>query len=494
MLSTIEIDTSEGRIRGTVDEGMAIFRGVPYAQPPVASLRFMPPSSPRSRMHVFDATATAAICPQPPSRLSLVMGEFSGVQDENCLTLTIWSPRPLDRARPVLVWFHGGGYSSGGAALPWYDGERLAREHGIVVVNVNYRLGALGYLFKPGLCAGNMGLHDQIQALRWIQANAARFGGDAGHVTVMGQSAGSHSIGCILAMHGNRPLVRRAIMLSTAFGVQTLSSAEASASTSLLCAQLQIDPDRPDALKLLQQVSVERILEAQVVVMKRPLRAAGDLTPSFGPTATGALPGGAAFDRAMRDAVQGMEILVSTTSDESAAFYGLDPRMRNMDLTTLDSYASTLFGESSQERIARARDKRSDATAFELLCAAQTENYFAEGAESLALAAADGSGAAWMLRFDWYAPGSGLGACHCIDIPFVFGTFDAFRDAPMLAGAGENVEELSRGIRQAIARFVKVGIPDGDMLPAWPRFTRDDPAVMVMSSTMQVERAGQSRP
>lgn len=489
MTKTIEIVTTDGRVRGSGDDALAIFRGVPFAAAPTGTLRFQPPAPVIPHAEMFDATEVAAICPQPPSRLSAVMGDITAHQDESCLTVTIWAPRPLEGKRPILVWFHGGGYTSGGGSLPWYDGERLARENDMVVVNVNYRVGALGYLFKPGLTAGNMGLQDQLQALRWIEKNAASFGGDANRMTLMGQSGGSHSIACMLAMPENRSLVRKAILLSAAFGMRTLTHAEATANADFFLEQLQIDPGKADAMEKLQALSLPRILEAQGSLMRRPTRALGDPTPPFGPTGIGSLSSGAEFDKAVHEGARQIDVIVGATTDESSAFYSLDPRLKGLDAESLPRVAGALFGESGPQRIERARRLRPGATPFELLCEAQTENYFVEGAEAFALATSQGTGNAWLFRFDWSAPSSGFGACHCIELPFVFGTFDAFRTAPMLGGIDAKQEALSAVVRGAFARFVKSGAPDGEDLPPWARFTQTDPAVLVFGSTLRGGRA-----
>src|ERR1700742_1634914 len=130
----VEVDTAEGPVRGLAEDGGAAFRGVPFAQPPTGTLRFMAPVPPAARDEVLDATAPAAICPQPASRLSVALGEQRAPHDEDCLTLSVWAPQPLDRSRPVVVFLHGGAFGSGGGALPWYDGARLARDGDGVVV------------------------------------------------------------------------------------------------------------------------------------------------------------------------------------------------------------------------------------------------------------------------------------------------------------------------------------------------------------------------
>jgi para-nitrobenzyl esterase len=483
-MNTIEMETLEGRVRGVLAQGLAIFRGVPFAESPTGSLRFKAPSPAKPRSEVLEAIAPAPVCPQVPSRLTGAMGECSSEQDENCLTVSIWAPTPLQRLRPILVWFHGGGYLSGGGSLSWYDGGTLARDNDIVVVGVNSRLGALGYLFHPGITDGNMGLLDQILALEWIVRNAASFGGDPKRVTLMGQSGGAHSITCMLTIPKARQLMQRAILLSNPFALRPFPPEESVVCANRFCANLAIDPDQPEALLRLQSVPIGQILDATIATLKGSTRSLGDPTPPFGPTATGTLPGGDAFLEAVRMGAGGVDAIIGSTADETLAFYTSDPRLAGMTFDTLPGIAEALFGPFWQARIDRARHARPGATALEVLSDTQTAHYFREGVEELASAISRGTGNVWVYRFDWASPGSPFGACHCIELPFVFGTFEAFAKAPMLGGVDEKKMALSVFVQGAIARFVKEGVPTGDTLPHWATFTRSLPVFLQINSVL----------
>jgi para-nitrobenzyl esterase len=222
--------TELGDLQGVAHRGVAQFRRVPYAVAPVGERRFLPPQPVEPWRGVFDATTHGPIAPQPPSRLRVAVGDLSRPQSEDCLTLTIATPAPDDKKRPVIVWLHGGGYSSRAGSLDCYDGATLARDGGVVVVGVNYRLGPLGYLYYDGLGDGQMGLRDMVEAIRWTAVHAGAFGGDPTRITVMGQSAGAHSILLMLTMPPVRSLFRRAI-LASAPGIAPYSRKEASAWT-----------------------------------------------------------------------------------------------------------------------------------------------------------------------------------------------------------------------------------------------------------------------
>ncbi len=485
----IETETSHGRLRGYLDQGLAVFRGVPYVAAPVGGLRFRRPEPLRAWNGVRDALQDGPICPQLPARLASVLGGIDAPQDEDCLTLTIWAPPPLDRPRPVLVWFHGGGYTSGAGSLPWYCGERLAREGDMVVVSVNSRVGALGYLYHPKLAPGNMGLFDQVAAVEWIRGSASAFGGDPNKITLMGQSGGAHSILCMLAMPATRRLVKRALLFSTPFGMRPIAASTATAVADALFAGLKIDPSKVDARERLQQAPVAEILKAQVPLMLRGPPVPGDPTPPFGPAAVDELPGRPAFDDAIFEGAANLDAVLGTTRDEMTPFYRLDPRLRDLQFESLPGLAEQLFGSSAAVRIRDGKRRCPGATALEVFSDAQNYHYFAEGTYRMAAAIAKGRRRAWVYRFDWSSPDAALSACHCVELPFVFGSLQAFAAAPMLGGVDAKREALSAVVRSAVERFVSNGDPNGESLPEWPPFTSAEAPVLYFDRMIGLGRA-----
>jgi para-nitrobenzyl esterase len=221
---------ADGAVRGVAASGGYEFLGLPYAAAPTGSLRWRPPRPARAWRGVRDATQFAPSCPQPTQRNPFLP---PGALSEDCLYLNVYTPTLRWAAhRPVVVWIHGGGFTEDGARN--YDGAKLAAD-GTVVVTINYRLGALGFLAHPALAhraggpAGNYGLMDQIAALRWVQSNIARFGGDPRHVTIAGQSAGGVSVLALLVSHHSRGLFQRAIVESGAFALNQRPLADAEA-------------------------------------------------------------------------------------------------------------------------------------------------------------------------------------------------------------------------------------------------------------------------
>src|SRR5215831_11443869 len=261
--------TGSGDVMGIWDGDLAVFDGIPFAAPPIGELRFAGPLPHPGWTGVLDV-AGGPCCPQPASRLEPVMGRPDFEQDEACLTLNIWSPPAVDGPYPVLVWIHGGGFITGSGSLPFYRGAQLARDGRLVVVTINYRLGALGYLYVPGLVrdqpgAANRGLLDQIAAIRWVRDNIAAFGGDPDAITVAGQSAGGAAIAAMMGNSQARSLFNRAILQSPVLGLLT-SIDEAAAICDHLLSVLGIRHARIAELKA---VPIDHLLEAQIATTKQ---------------------------------------------------------------------------------------------------------------------------------------------------------------------------------------------------------------------------------
>src|SRR5215471_13063695 len=275
-IDELVVRTKAGDLRGARENGVAVFRGVPYAAPPVGELRFQPPQPVAAWQGVRDATRDGPIPPQGRSRLAHIMGDFERPRSEDCLTLTIWTPAADAGKRPVLVWIHGGAFGSGAGSLPWYSGERFAANGDVVAVSINYRLGALGFLCLPGVSSGNLGLLDQVAALRFVRDNIAAFGGDPGNVTVVGQSAGAASIAILMTMPVARGLFRRAILQSTPFGRMSRKLEDAHRIGGRLLEVLSLKAEEAEKLKSLP---FAQILTAQSEVARLEKKFADALAP-----------------------------------------------------------------------------------------------------------------------------------------------------------------------------------------------------------------------
>ena len=453
------VHTALGALQGVEADGVLTFRNVPYAAPPVGPLRFRPPEPAAPWRGMRDATAHGPVAPQPPSRLRVAMGEFDRPQSEDCLTLTIATP-DTGGARPVIVWLHGGAYLAGGGSLDWYAGETLARDGGLVVVGVNYRLGALGFLHHPAIGGGNHGLLDMAAALDWVREHIASFGGDPAQVTLMGQSAGAHAIMCLLTMPA-RALFHRAVLLSTPPSLLPQTAAAATGFAEQLLAELGIEPDR------LRDAPTARIMEAQLKVMRANARFA-DIAPPFVPMIE-ALADQNAFIAAAAEgaAAQGIAMIVGTTREEMHAFFAADPAMANPDREAVAERFATLAGLA--EAIEAYRTRRPGASVSDLLGDLVTDHAFLFPSLALADAATARGRDVWCYQFDWAVSGNRFKACHCIELPFVFGNLSAYAGAGMLEGANSaEVTALGATLRAALTAFATRGDPSICGLPWEP--------------------------
>ncbi|MPS25414.1 carboxylesterase family protein [Pigmentiphaga sp.] len=483
----VEIGLEEGRLRGARRDGVLWFSGVPYARPPVGPLRFAPPEPPRPWTGTRDATRPMAIAPQAASRLAAVMGDFSREQDEDCLQLTIATPGVDGGHRPVIVWLHGGGFSSGGGGLDWYDGCRLAREGDVVVVGVNYRLGALGYLYADGLSPGNLGLLDQAQAIRFVREHARDFGGDPDAITLMGQSAGANAIAALFAGGHAGPGVRRAILQSGAYGIGALDTDRAGEMGERFLHHLGL----ADAPGRARDLSVAAILTAQGAVARETAQL-GETAPPFHLLAhPPGLPADFHFDTLAADAMAGVEILLGVTARECQAFFARDPRMAGLDHGGAQARLQALYGDAAASDYARRHQARPDVHAADLFSDWISDFVFDTPTLRYADRASAAGASVYFYRFDWQAPASAFGSCHCLELPFLMGTASAWNGSPMLGSASpRTIERLSATMRAAWLAFARDGVPAAPSLPPWPRYARDTRLAMHLDDQPRAGSAG----
>lgn len=479
--------TRQGALRGVVVDGVCVFRAVPFAAAPVGRLRFAPPAAHSLWSGERDASAHGPIAPQPLSRLSAAMGVLDAVQGEDCLTLTITTPAPDTARRPVLVWLHGGAFWTGAGSLDWYSGVPMARHGDVVVVAVNYRLGALGFLPLEGVAAPNLGLLDQFAAIDWVAHEIAAFGGDPDNVTVMGQSAGGMSILALLGQPALRQRVRRVIIQSAPFGgmVRSVESAR------------QIGEAMQQALGLQDaagwaSVPTTAIVAAQLAVARSMARFA-DVTPPFCLVADHRLSGDDQQAAAVAGAC-GCDVMIGYARDEMGAFFVGNEPVANADEATVRSVFARHFGADAATAMDEYRMRARQDTGASLLAELQCDAIFAGGVHAMASRLAELGHPAWVYRFDWAAPGNPFGACHCGELPFMFDTLPCWR-APMLAG-GEPVgmAHLAAQMRDAWVAFARHGDPNHAGLPQWTRYdSRRQTMLFDLSCRLAADPAGKGR-
>jgi para-nitrobenzyl esterase len=472
------VRTKAGELRGTVEDGITVFRAVPYAAPPVGELRFAPPQPVPAWQGVRDATQEGPVAPQGRSRLAHVMGDFERAQSEDCLTLNIWTPGADSAKRPVLVWIHGGAFTSGAGSLAWYSGDQFAANGDVVAVSINYRLGALGFLYLPEVGAGNLGLLDQIAALRFIRDNIAAFGGDPDNVTVVGQSAGAASIAILMTMLPANGMFRRAILQSAPFGRISRTRDDAHRIGRRFVEVLGFKPDQATRLK---SVPVPDLIAAQSELARVEKKFANALAP-FWPVVDGEILRGDVAPALEAGAGASVDTMIGTTREEMAAFYCIDDDIAKADQAAVDGVFASIFKTRQQQYQNEFRQIRASHTNAALLGDLMTDAMFRMGSLHMAEWRADQGKPAYVYQFDWQSP-AGFESCHCLEIPFVFDNFSAWKDSPMLKG-GKPVEMrgLANAMHPAWIAFAKKGKPDHPHLPEWPVYRRRDRMTMRFDS------------
>ncbi|WP_404961487.1 carboxylesterase/lipase family protein [Streptomyces sp. 147326] len=458
-----EVRVTAGALRGTREEGVAVFRGIPFAEPPVGPLRFAAPRPVRGWDGVRPAVSYG---PPPPQGGHFGMDALArDAAGDDWLTVNVWSPEPGPGAGlPVMVWIQGGAYSIGMSGLPEYDGGRLARDGGVVVVTFNYRVGLEGFGQIEGAPA-NRGLLDQVAALEWVRDNIRAFGGDPGRVTVFGQSAGAGSVAALLAVPRAAGLFGRAVAQS----VQgTFFSPELAADIAAACAaELGLGPTLAD----LSGVDPARLSAAGDAVAAKMDRWADRWGPAahraipFSPVVDGetlpVTPWQALADGAGRD----IQLLVGHTRDETRLLTALDGLLGQVTAEQAQT-ALHVFGPG-QDAAHRYREAFPAAGPDELYELVGSDWLFRMPSLHLAQAQAAAGGRAHVYELTWSAPGMGgaLGACHGLDVPLVFGNLERGQPAVLIGESPfPEAEELSARMRGAWTAFAAHGDP------GWPAY------------------------
>ncbi|MBV8979232.1 MAG: carboxylesterase/lipase family protein [Alphaproteobacteria bacterium] len=470
------VETAQGRVKGTAKDGVLRFNGIPYAAPPVGALRWRMPEPPLAWSGVRDCTRFGNIAPQIMSAAERLLGGTPGTQSEDCLHLNIWTPSLDSAARPVMVWIHGGAFTTGAGSLGTYNGKRLARLGDVVVVTINYRLGALGFLNLHDASGGRLpgtgaeGIADQIAALRWVTHNIAAFGGNPANVTIFGESAGAMSIGALLAAPQARGLFHKAILQSGAAHIGRARE------DSAKIARLFLDSLRAGDASAILSAPHETILRAQGEILERPGDTGG---LPFGPTIDGQVLGERAIAPVRLGSAAGIAVLTGTTKDEWKLFTAARPKLRLMNEAKLLRYTAGLVGDDRAETLLKAY---AGGSPFERWNAVMTDHSFAVPAARLLEAQAPHA-PVYAYRFDWRSPllGGVLGSCHALELGFVFGTYNE-KMAGAFFGSGSDADALSAAMMQAWVNFARSGDPSSGATAAWPRYDTATRATMILGS------------
>lgn len=478
------VQTKRGEVRGTAANGVKSFKGIPYAAPPFGANRFQPPRPVKPWSGVRDALAFGPKSPQPqyPPEVALILVESVG-SGEDCLSLNVWTPELGAVGLPVMVWIAGGMFAyHGTGASPWYDGSRFARD-GVVCVTLNYRVGPDGFLhFGEGEGDANRGLLDQLAALEWVQENIAAFGGDPGNVTVFGESAGALSIGTLLSMPRAEGLFRRAIAQSGA-AQHVSSAATARRVAQRFAEQLGVKATREAiaAVPIDRLLAAQTALETDLAMHPDPARWGEEVVLSqlpWQPAIDGEVIPAPPLERIAAGAGADIDLIVGTNVDENRMFLVIGGVI---DQITPEALAGAVaaYGLPVDATLAAYRAAHPNASPGDLLAAIQTDWYWRIPAIRLADAHATRKAATHMYEFAWRSPqfDGRLGACHALEIAFVFDTLG--NETEPLLGA-DPPQPLADTMHAAWVAFAA----SGDC--GWPRYDLDRRATMRFDVTSEV--------
>jgi para-nitrobenzyl esterase len=503
----VEVETAEGRLRGVRTGGVDVYRGVPYGASVSGPNRFKPakPMASWSGVRAADKLGTPSL--QDPTT---VYGRDEPAPGEDCLVLNVWTPAGGGKGKPVMVYNHGGGYTTGSAGSTSQDGSNLAREHDVVVVATNHRLGVLGYLYLGELGgadyagSGNQGLSDIVLALKWVARNIEAFGGDPGNVTIFGESGGGAKTSCLYAMPSVAPLFSKAIIQSGP--VVRISTPDVAAQTArMFLAELGIAP--AEWRKVLD-VPAGQILAAQKALQRK---AGGDsggwrgiqsLNPgSYGPIVDGGLLPHHPFDPTAPASAADKPLMIGWLDSEAAffAWTAKDVEAFRLDEAGLTARLKPKLGDKTQALIDTYRSDRPGATPTDIYLAALS--YYAMGAGSVVTAerkAAQGRAPVYFYNMAYRSnrkmEGTDieLGAMHASDISLVFNTVAS---PDTLAGSRADRFEAARNISTMWANFARTGRPSAPGQPAWPAYDLKTRRAMVLDVTCSVvaDRFGAER-
>jgi len=468
------VNTSSGKVEGSYEGGQYIFKGIPYAAPPVRDLRWMPPQPVKPCKDVRPVIQFGPIAPQNTMPGGFIM-QVPQPQSEDCLFLNIWTPGLDNERRPVMVWIHGGAFIMGSSSDPMYDNDKLLKRGNIVLVSINYRLGMLGFLRLKDVtggkipATGNEGLLDQVLALKWVKDNIAAFGGDPKNITVFGESAGSMSIACLMVMPEAKGLFQKSIMESGA-GSVAVPNEEANR-----CGEqfLKVSGIKSDDVKAMRALTPAQLLEMEMKIRMASTGAGGTAkVTSHYPVIDGDVIPDVPNKLARKGVAKGVSSIIGTNLDEYTLFAMMDPEVAKLTGADLKKRLTAMLPASGADELievyGKAIQKRGEQTTpANILTAITTDLMFRMPSLDMVEAQRDNKTPVYNYIFTWNSPAMGgvFKACHALEIGFVFGKYDA-----MFCGAGPEADRLSECMQESWIAFAKTGNPSCKCLSDWPEY------------------------
>ncbi|MGZ5926107.1 MAG: carboxylesterase/lipase family protein, partial [Rhizomicrobium sp.] len=477
------VNTKYGKVRGIAEDGVSIFKGIPYGAPTSGANRFMPPKEPAPWSDVRDATMFGNRAPQTDATGFMeeeVVALDRTAQSEDCLRLNVWTAGLGGaKKRPVMLWCHGGGFTGGSGGNVRYDGAMLAKKHGVVLVTVNHRLNAFGFLYLAKLGggkyadSGNVGMLDIVAALNWVKDNIAAFGGNPNNVTIFGQSGGGSKVTTAMAMPQAAGRFHR-VIAESGVALKAITPDEGTEIAAKIMTQLGLRPDQVDQL---QQVPFENIIAAL-----GPMGPAG----RFGPVLDGRslVSGNGAFDPVAPSISANVPMILGSTLTE-ITFLNTTP-LDPIDDATLraDIKRGLRVDDAETEKLIalykRDFPKADNVRLFQLIA---TDNWLTANVALVAeRKAALGQAPAYVYHFEKPTPvhDGKLGVPHTLEVSYVFDNLDGPTD-DLVTGKGKDRYPLADKMSRAWTNFARTGNPNVAGLPNWRPYSAADRAVMIFN-------------